>query len=72
MSRFLLALLIIAGLYILWDRGAFGNMAGRRTVGADTEGPAEKLGEAVDRGVAKAGKAVERAGESIENAASGH
>lgn len=65
MGRLILFLVLIAILYVAWDRGAFGNHP-------DGVGPGQKLGEVVDRGMAKAGRAVERAGEKVEAAAEGH
>lgn len=62
--RLILLLLIIGAVYILWDRGAFRN----RTEGP---GPAQQLGEKLDRGVAKAGEAIERAGSRLQAAAEG-
>jgi len=61
-GRLLFLFLIVAAVYILWDRGTFGN----RTTGP---GPAQKLGESIDRGVAKAGSAIEKMGSRLEEAA---
>ncbi len=76
MLRFLLVLVLLAVLYVMWDRGAFGSRGDRREtpISADERarpGPAQELGAAVDRGIAQAGRAVERAGRDIENAANG-
>ncbi len=63
MGRLFILILLIALLYVLWDRGTFGN----RT---DT-GPAQHVGEAIDRGVAKAARAVAGVGQKVESAAEG-
>ncbi|MFN8392853.1 MAG: hypothetical protein U0136_21350 [Bdellovibrionota bacterium] len=76
MFRLLFALMLMALVYVLWDRGYFGdfgasNHSGTRVTHAG-EGPGATVGDAVDRGMAKVGRAVERAGQGIQNAATGH
>lgn len=38
-------------------------------VSCDQQGPAEKMGEKIDKGVEKTGKAIEEAGEAVKEAA---
>ena len=76
MLRLLFVLLVLSAAYVMWDRGAFGNTPRHRTdSGAPPhptqKGPAETVGAAVDRGLAQAGRAVQRAGENLQHAADG-
>lgn len=76
MLRLLFLLCVLGVVYVMWDRGAFGNPPHHRTESIDgerasTKGPAETVGAAVDRGLAQAGRAVQRAGENLEHAADG-
>jgi len=38
-------------------------------VSCDQKGPAEKVGENIDKGIEKTGEAIEKAGEAVEEAA---
>jgi hypothetical protein len=38
-------------------------------VSCDQKGPAEKVGETIDKGIEKTGDAIEEAGEAVEDAA---
>ena len=77
--RLVVAILILVAIYVAWGNGTFDNLLGRtrssmsgvpiQTV--QPEGPGERAGAAVDRGLANAGRAVQRAGRNIEKAANG-
>ena len=74
MLRFFIVMIVLVVAYVAWDQGAFGNA--RRDSGRDIriagEGPVERVGAAVDKGLAEAGKAVQVAGKKLERAAEGH
>lgn len=56
---------IVASAFAL---GVMGSLVGCQK----PEGPAQKAGKAIDQGAAKAGKALENAGNRIQNTANGN
>lgn len=71
MFRLFCAILVIALVFMLWDRGTLRGTFSQLPSRSDGSrmGPAETVGAAVDRGLAKTGEAIERAGRKLEHAA---
>ena len=79
MGRLIVFLIVVFALYVAWDRGMFGTHPheystasnGSLPPAGSREGPAERVGAVIDRGIAKAGRAIEDAGRNIQHSADG-